>query len=70
MSGQSDEHKPARRVVWVRVLLLLPFICVLWVSSYDSLEPTLGGVPFFYWYQLLWVLLSAAIIALVYVVER
>ncbi len=70
MSGQSDEHKPARRVIWARLLLLLPFICVLWVSSYNSLEPMLGGVPFFYWYQLLWVLLSAAIIAFVYVVER
>jgi hypothetical protein len=70
MSGQDGEHRPARRVIWARLLLLLPFIGMLWVSSYNTLEPTLGGVPFFYWYQLLWVLLGAAIVAVVYWVER
>jgi hypothetical protein len=70
MSGIDEEHKPARRVIWARLLLLLPFIGVLWVSSYNTADPVLGGVPFFYWYQLLWVLLSAVICAIVYVVER
>ncbi len=70
MSEQNNEHKPVRRVIWARLLLLLPFIGVLWVPFYDALEPTLSGVPFFYWYQLMWVLLSAAIIAIVYWVER
>jgi len=57
-------------VIWARLLLLLPFLGMLWVSSYNSVEPTVAGVPFFYWYQLLWVLLSAAIVAVVYVTER
>ncbi|WP_428485502.1 DUF3311 domain-containing protein [Rhodopila sp.] len=70
MSEQDDESKPAHPVIWARLLLLLPFIGMLWVSSYNTAEPSLGGVPFFYWYQLLWVLLSAAIVALVYLVER
>jgi len=70
MSGQDDEHRPVRRVIWARLLLLLPFLGMLWVSSYNSVEPTVAGVPFFYWYQLLWVLLSAAIVAVVYVTER
>jgi hypothetical protein len=70
MSGRDDEHKPARRVIWARLLLLLPFIAMLWVASYNSVEPSLGGVPFFYWYQLLWVLVGAAIVAFVYIVER
>jgi Protein of unknown function (DUF3311) len=69
MSGRDDEHKPARRVIWARLLLLLPFIAMLWVASYNSVEPSLGGVPFFYWYQLLWVLVGAAIVAFVYIVE-
>jgi hypothetical protein len=43
---------------------------VLWVAVYDSAEPALGGVPFFYWYQLSWVVLSAVIIGVVYLVER
>jgi hypothetical protein len=37
---------------------------------YNTAEPMLAGVPFFYWYQLLWVLLSAVIIAFVYLLER
>lgn len=39
--------------------LLVPLVAVLWVSSYDKTGPELGGVPFFYWYQLLWVPISA-----------
>jgi hypothetical protein len=70
MSGDGNEHKPARRVVWARLLLLLPFVAMLWVSSYNVVEPSIGGVPFFYWYQLLWVMLSAVVVAIVYLVER
>jgi len=70
MSGNNDEHRPVRAVVWVRLLLLLPFVAMLWVGSYDSAEPMWAGIPFFYWYQLLWVILGAIVIAFVYVVER
>ncbi len=30
---------------------------------------TLGGIPFFYWYQLAWVLIAACIVMSVYVIE-
>ena len=30
----------------------------------------LAGIPFFYWYQLGWVILGAVIIAFVYLLER
>lgn len=39
--------------------LLVPIVAMLWVSSYDKTDPGVGGVPFFYWYQLLWVPVSA-----------
>lgn len=70
MSDHDDEHRPVRRVLWARLLLLLPFISMLWVSSYNSVEPMVAGIPFFYWYQLLWVLIGAGLIAFVYAVER
>ncbi len=70
MSLRPNEHLPARPVAWARLLLLIPFIAVLWVPFYDSAEPSAWGVPFFYWYQLLWVLLSAAIIGFVYRLEH
>jgi len=44
------------------LLLLLPFVALLWVPFYNSIEPVLWGIPFFYWYQFLWVLLTSAII--------
>ncbi|MCU1589249.1 MAG: hypothetical protein JWP11_505 [Frankiales bacterium] len=41
------------------VLLLAPFVALLWVSSYAKDDPRLWGFPFFYWYQFLWVLLAS-----------
>jgi hypothetical protein len=55
---------------WARVLLIIPFVAVLWVPFYNRTEPTLGGFPFFYWYQLLWIILSVLIIGLVYLLEH
>jgi uncharacterized protein DUF3311 len=70
MSDHDNEHRPVRRVLWARLLLLLPFVAMLWVSSYNSVEPMVAGIPFFYWYQLLWVLIGAGLIAFVYAMER
>lgn len=36
-------------------LLLLPCIAVLWTPLYNRLTPEIAGIPFFYWYQLLWI---------------
>jgi len=52
------------------ILLLLPFVAMLWVGSYNSIEPTLWGFPFFYWYQLLWVALCVVLVGIVYLVAR
>lgn len=48
------------------MLLLIQFIFLLWVPSYNRLEPTWIGLPFFYWYQLLWVIISAVLTGIVY----
>ncbi len=55
---------------WVRVLLLLPFLGVFAVPFYNSVEPTLFAVPFFYWYQFLWIVICAAVVSIVYWVEH
>jgi hypothetical protein len=70
MSGDTNEHRPVRVVIWARLLLILPFIAMLWVSSYDRVEPMIAGIPFFYWYQLGWVIFGAVIIGFIYLVER
>ncbi len=48
------------------ILLLVPFVGLLWVSSYNIAEPSLFGFPFFYWYQLAWVPVTAFLTWLVY----
>ncbi len=53
-----------------RLLLIIPFVAVLWVPWYNSIQPTLGPFPFFYWYQLLWIILSVGIIGLVYILDH
>jgi hypothetical protein len=64
MAQNADANKGNRHWLW---LLVLPWIAMIWVPSYNKVEPTLFDFPFFYWYQLLWVLISAVITALVYV---
>jgi uncharacterized protein DUF3311 len=59
--------RPARG--WY-ILLLVPFIAILWVATYNSVEPAISGIPFFYWYQFLWILLSAVLTATVYFMTR
>ena len=63
MTHDADANRTSKRWLW---LLLLPWIAMIWVPSYNKVEPQLFDFPFFYWYQLLWVLISAVITALVY----
>ena len=67
MTGKPS-HGPWRRH-WPRLLFVIPFVAMLWVPSFNSLEPELGGIPFFYWYQLAWILIGAVIVLVVYLLE-
>ena len=58
----SDSHN---RPHWPNLLLVIPFVALLWVPFYNSIEPSLWGVPFFYWYQFLWVVLTSLLILVV-----
>jgi hypothetical protein len=64
------DEKRARSARWWHTLLLVPFVGTLWVPFYDSAEPRLAGIPYFYWYQFLWIAIGAAITALVYFATR
>lgn len=64
MPPRSDAARRLRRRWYV--LLLLPYIFLLWVPLYARESPDLFGFPFFYWYQFLWIILSALLTGLVY----
>ena len=40
-------------------LLFAPCLLALWAPLYNSTQPALFGIPFFYWFQLLLVPISA-----------
>ena len=44
------------------LLLLIPCVLALSVPFYNSVEPRLFGFPFFYWFNLVLVPVSAAFI--------
>ena len=46
------------RYIVAAVLLGAAFVALLWVPSYAHLTPDLGGIPFFYWYSLLWLIIN------------
>ncbi|MCC3774334.1 DUF3311 domain-containing protein [Streptomyces sp. UNOB3_S3] len=50
--------------------LAIPFVAMLWVDSYARLTPAFIGIPFFYWYQMLWVLVSTLLTTVAYVIVR
>jgi hypothetical protein len=56
--------------VVVGVLLAIGIIAPLLVPTYASATPALLGIPFFYWYQMLWVLLDTVLLAICYVIIR
>ncbi|GAA3045759.1 membrane protein implicated in regulation of membrane protease activity [Streptomyces olivoverticillatus] len=52
------------------VCLAIPFAAMLWVGSYSRVEPAFIGIPFFYWYQMLWVVISTLLTVVAYTIVR
>jgi len=65
-----NEPRKKRRFRAVHLLLLIPYAAMLWVPSYNRVEPMLAGIPFFYWYQMLWILLGVAVLVPVYISDE
>ena len=65
----QDEPR-GRKFHPIYLLLLVPFVALLWVPFYNSALPSLMGIPFFYWWQMLWIILTAACIVPVYLWQQ
>jgi hypothetical protein len=48
------------------VLLLAPYAAMLLVPLYNRAAPEIAGVPFFYWYQLLWIPAGSLLLFFIY----
>ena len=60
----SSKHTNSRRR-WL-LLLVLPYLGLLFPALYARAVPTIFGFPFFYWYQFAWVIIASAIMGIVY----
>lgn len=66
MSTPENDHSttpPANKglLAVAAVLVAIPVVALMWVSSYARVEPKLGAFPFFIWYQFLWVFLTSGL---------
>ena len=63
MAVQKPEVPPTDRrlLVLAGLCLAVPLVALLWVGSYNKETPRLWGIPFFFWYQFLWVFLTSAL---------
>jgi len=66
-------HNPTpkkRNVKYIGLfLLLIPFIVLIWPGFYNLDQPTLAGIPFFYWFQFCWIIITALLTAIAYVLQ-
>jgi hypothetical protein len=56
--AQTSEPPGPGRLIAAGVALTIAIIVPLLVWTYAKTEPELGGIPFFFWYQFLLVILS------------
>lgn len=66
MSNPHPRPLPTGVRVVTAVLLIVPVVGLLLVPTYAKARPTLWGFPFFYWYQLLWMFIEAAMVYAAY----
>lgn len=62
----NDQRKKPGQWSWWYLLFIVQFAAVLWPPLYNHTEPYWIGIPFYYWYQLLAVVVGAVLTAIVY----
>ncbi|MGA7297386.1 MAG: DUF3311 domain-containing protein [Rhodanobacteraceae bacterium] len=55
--------KHSKRVFWYAIFVIVSVVSI-WVPLYNRLQPAWLGIPFFYWFQFLLVIVSALVTAL------
>ena len=54
----------------VYLWIVVPFVALLWVPIFNRADPTLFGIPFFYWYQAVGTIAGALCIVPVYLYKK
>jgi Protein of unknown function (DUF3311) len=67
MTTQTAKPQSANKkspAIWI--MLAVPYLALCFPQIYARATPALLGFPFFYWYQLAWVVLTSLILGLIY----
>jgi hypothetical protein len=67
---EEAEGPPGPRETRWTWLLLIPLVGTLIPTIYNKTDPQFIGIPFFYWYQMLWIPISVLCTVLVYRATR
>jgi hypothetical protein len=70
MAQPASSGKSPAALGAVTVLLVVAIAGTLWVPLYARSLPKLGPFPFFYWYQLIWVPMTAALCWISYLLMK
>jgi hypothetical protein len=57
------ESRTALKWAWYAGLIII-YAGALWVPFYNTVEPRFIGIPFFYWFQVGWIVVTAFVTAL------
>ena len=68
-TSKRDGPPGPRETRWTW-LLLIPLLGTLIVPRYNTRDPELFGLPFFYWYQMVWIPVSVLVTVVVYRITR
>ncbi len=69
LTRESSGPPGPRETRWTW-LLLVPLVGTLIPPIYNTQDPELFGVPFFYWYQMVWIPVSVLVTVTVYRATR
>jgi hypothetical protein len=58
MPTEPRGASPAARV-FVYAMFAVIVVVTLWVPLYNRVEPLWLGIPFFYWFQVAWIVVTA-----------
>ena len=70
MPSNRPPRLPVATGIAVAVLLGIPLVALALVPTYSREKPAVWGFPFFYWYQILWVLITPVLTFAAYLVIK
>ena len=69
-AGDDPRWRLTPTKIIVTGVLVVAIVVPLLVGTYARIEPRLFGFPFFYWYQLSWVFIAAALVGVSFLLLR